>query len=490
VNAPRPIGWWARANLERVTHHDLIIIGSGSGNSIIDERMADWRVGLVEAGTFGGTCLNVGCIPTKMFVFPADVARHARDDAERLGVHAHVDGVDWPAIRDRIFGRIDAISAGGRRWRVEDNENVDVYETHVRLTGPRSLVTADGRELTADRLVIAAGSRATLPDVPGLRAAFADPALPVHTSDTIMRMAELPRRLIIIGGGYVAAEFAHVFSSFGTEVVIAARGTTLMSAFDTDVAARFTAHAHGQWDVRLEHDLRSVAARPDGVDVYGVNRATGEPVTLSGDAVLVATGRVPNTDGLDVAAAGFRTDADGFLLVDEFQRVLDADGPVDDVWALGDISSPYLLKHVANAEMRVVQHNLLNPSALQPSDHRFVPSAVFSHPQVATVGLTEAEAVAQGRDFVSVIQPYASIAYGWAMEEDGDTGGFCKLLADRDTGLLIGAHIIGYQAAVLLQPLVQAMSFGLPVKEMARGQYWPHPALTELLENALLALPL
>ncbi len=473
-----------------MTHHDLIIIGSGSGNSIVDERFADWSVGLVEGGTFGGTCLNVGCIPTKMFVYPADVARHVRGDAERLGVHAHVDGVDWPAIRDRIFTRIDAISDGGRRWRVEDSKNVDVYETHVRLTGPRSLVTADGRELTTDRLVIAAGSHATLPDVPGLRAAFADPTLPVHTSDTIMRLPELPRRLVIIGGGFVAAEFAHVFSSFGTEVVVATRGKTFLSAFDADVSARFTEHAAKQWDVRLEHDLGSVSARPDGVDVHGVNRVTGEAVTLSGDAVLIATGRVPNTEGLDVAAAGFQTDADGFLRVDEFQRVLGADGPVDGVWALGDISSPALLKHVANAEMRVVQHNLLNPSAFLPADHRFIPSAVFSHPQVSTVGLTEAEAVAQGRNFVSVIQPYASIAYGWAMEEDGDAGGFCKLLADPDTGLLIGAHIIGYQASVLLQPLIQAMSFGLPVKEMARGQYWIHPALPELLENALLALPL
>lgn len=473
-----------------MTHHDLIIIGSGSGNSIVDDRFADWSVGLVEGGTFGGTCLNVGCIPTKMFVYPADVARHVRSDAERLGVHAHVDGVDWPAIRDRIFTRIDAISAGGRRWRIEGNTNVDVYETHVRLTGPRSLVTADGRDLTTDRLVIAAGSRATLPDVPGLRAAFADPTLPVHTSDTIMRLAQLPRRLVVLGGGFVAAEFAHVFSSFGTEVVLVTRGAKLLRKFDADVSARFTEHGAKQWDVRLEHDLVSVDVRPEGVEVVSVNRVTGEEVSIAGDAILVATGRVPNTDGLDVDAAGFRTDTDGFLQVDEFQRVLGADGPVEDVWALGDISSPYLLKHVANAEMRVVQHNLLTTGALMPADHRFVPSAVFSHPQVSTVGLTEAEAVAQGRNFVSVIQPYASIAYGWAMEEDGDTGGFCKLLADPETGLLIGAHIIGYQASALLQPLIQAMSFGLPVKEMALGQYWIHPALSELLENALLSLPL
>ena len=473
-----------------MTHHDLVIVGSGSGNSIIDERFADWSVGLVEGGTFGGTCLNVGCIPTKMFVYPADIARGVRSDAARLGVDARIDGADWPGIRDRIFGRIDAISAGGRRWRVADNANVEVYETRVRLTGPRSLVTADGRELTADRLVLAAGSRATVPDIAGLADAVADPELPVHTSDTVMRVPSLPERVVIIGGGFVAAEFAHVFSALGSEVVIVNRSARLLRSFDADVSQRFTEQAADQWDVRLEHDLVAVAARPDGADVTIRDRSSGTDATLPADVVLVATGRVPNTDGLDVAAAGFDVDPGGFLEVDEYQRVLAAGEPVADVWALGDLSSPYLLKHVANHEMRVVQHNLLHPDSFHASDHRFVPSAVFSHPQVSTVGLTEAAAQEQGRRYVSTIQPYASIAYGWAMEEDGDTGGFCKLLADPDTGQLIGAHIIGYQASALLQPLIQAMSFGLPVADMARGQYWIHPALPELIENALLSLPL
>ncbi|WP_016933166.1 FAD-dependent oxidoreductase, partial [Rhodococcus sp. R1101] len=194
----------------------------------------------------------------------------------------------------------------------------------------------------------------------------------------------------------------------------------------------------------------------------------------------------PNGDLLDTAAAGIELDAQGRIVVDEFQRTSAAG-----VFALGDVSSPYQLKHVANHEARVVQHNLLrgawggDTAGLHRTDHRFVPSAVFTDPQIATVGLTEAEARDAGYDISVKIQDYGNVAYGWAME---DTEGFCKLIADRSTGLLLGAHIIGSQASTVIQPLIQAMSFGLPAREMATGQYWIHPALPELVENALLGL--
>jgi mycothione reductase len=196
----------------------------------------------------------------------------------------------------------------------------------------------------------------------------------------------------------------------------------------------------------------------------------------------VATGRRPNSDRLNLSAAGVETSADGRIVADEFQRTT-APG----VWALGDASSAARLKHVANHEARTVAHNLAHPDDLRASDHRFVPSAVFTHPQIASVGLTEQQAKADGRRYVSAVEHYSSTAYGWAME---DATSICKLLADPDTGQLLGAHILGEQASTLIQPLIQAMSFGLPARSMARGQYWIHPALSEVVENALLALPL
>ncbi|NKX51255.1 mycothione reductase, partial [Arthrobacter deserti] len=180
---------------------------------------------------------------------------------------------------------------------------------------------------------------------------------------------------------------------------------------------------------------------------------------------------------------------DGRLAVDGYQRVLAGGRPADGVWALGDISNSFQLKHVANHEARVVAHNLEHPEDLRRSDHRFVPTAVFTRPQVASVGLTEQEAraaaAAGGPAIATAVQEYASTAYGWAM---GDREGFVKLGAEKASGRLLGAHIMGHEAAVLIQPLIQAMTFGLDVRTMARGQYWIHPALAEVVENALLSL--
>jgi mycothione reductase len=462
-----------------VRNFDLVIIGTGSGNSILDPRFRDWNVAVVEKGTFGGTCLNVGCIPTKMFVHTADLAATPALSA-RLGVDSTLDGVRWTEIRDRIFGRIDPIAAGGREYRMHhaDNANVTVYEGLGKFTSPKVLEIAlnDGtiETITAEKFVLASGSRVTIPDVPGL----ADAGF--HTSDTIMRLDSLPRKLTILGSGFVAAEFAHVFSSYGVDVTVIARSGALLRGEDEDISARFTSLASAKWDVRLERKTVRAERLGNGVRLH-LEGPDGAEVVDS-DVLLVAIGRQPNTDLLDATAGGLATAPSGHLVVDEYQRT-----SVDGVYALGDISSPYELKHVANHEARIVQNNLLNPSSPQASDHRFVPHAVFTSPQIASVGLTEREASASGQRYVVASQDYAGIAYGWAME---DTTGFVKLLADPATGQLIGAHILGPQAASVIQPLIQAMSFGLNAHDMARGQYWIHPAMPEVVENALLKLVL
>jgi mycothione reductase len=458
---------------------DLVIIGTGSGNSILDPRFKDWNVAVVEKGTFGGTCLNVGCIPTKMFVHTADLAATPGLSA-RLGVDETLDGVRWTEIRDRIFGRIDPIAAGGREYRMHhaDNANVTVYEGLGKFTSPKVLEIAldDGttETITAEKFVIASGGRVTIPDVPGLA------EVDFHTSDTIMRLDALPRKLTILGSGFVAAEFAHVFSSYGVEVTVIARSGALLRGEDEDISGRFTSLASAKWDVRL--DRKTVRAEQVGSGIRLHLEGPHGAEAVDSDVLLVATGRQPNSDLLDAAAGGLATAPSGHLVVDEYQRT-----SVEGVYALGDISSPYELKHVANHESRIVQRNLLNPTDLQAADHRFVPHAVFTSPQIASVGLTEREASASGQRYVVASQDYAGIAYGWAME---DTTGFVKLLANPETGQLIGAHIIGPQAASVIQPLIQAMSFGLGAHEMARGQYWIHPAMPEVVENALLKLVL
>jgi mycothione reductase len=456
-----------------VTHYDLAIIGTGSGNSLIDERYDDKRVAILEEGTFGGTCLNVGCIPTKMYVYAAEVARTIRN-AGKYGVDASIDGVRWSDIVDRVFGRIDPIAAGGERYRREDCDNVTVYSGHARFVGERTIDTGTGETITADQVVVAAGSRAAVPRL------VLDSGVRYHTSDDIMRLPKLPESLVILGTGFIAMEFAHVFSALGTRVSVIARSGALLRHLDTDVSERFTTLAREKWDVHLSNPARVFRSVGDGVEVE-----LADGTVVAGNALLVATGRDPNGDLLDASKAGIDLDDEGRIVVDEFQRTT-ARG----VFALGDVSSSYQLKHVANHEARVVQHNLLldawsGTSELRRSDHRFVPSAVFTDPQIATVGLTEEQARAAGYDVSVKVQNYGDVAYGWAME---DTEGFCKLIADRSTGLLLGAHIIGAQASTVIQPLIQAMSFGLTAEEMANGQYWIHPALPELVENALLGL--
>ncbi|MGM1064359.1 mycothione reductase [Saccharothrix sp. Mg75] len=454
-------------------HFDLVIIGTGSGNSIADERFAGWNIAIVEKGVFGGTCLNVGCIPTKMFVHTADVAGAPASGA-RLGVDAHLDGVRWTDVRDRIFGRIDPIAEGGRRWRAEENANVTVFAGTARFTGPKTLDTGTGETITADRFVIAAGSRPVVPDVADIE------SVGYHTSDTVMRLDALPARMTILGSGFIAAEFAHVFSSFGVRVTIVGRSDLLLRHEDQEVARRFTRIAAEKWDVRLRRKAVR-AERVDGVVRLHLEGPDGAEVVES-EELLVAVGRTPNSDLLDLAATGVEVRPDGRVVVDEHQRT-----SVEGVYALGDISSDHQLKHVANHEARVVQHNLLHPDEPIASDHRYVPSAVFSSPQIASVGLTEEQAAERGLRYVVGSQAYASIAYGWAME---DTTGFAKVLADPATGEILGAHVIGPQAPTVIQPVIQAMSFGLDAGTMARGQYWIHPAMPEVIENALLNLPL
>ncbi|MDI3314348.1 MAG: mycothione reductase [Mycobacterium sp.] len=455
--------------------YDLAIIGTGSGNSILDERYAGKRVAICEAGAFGGTCLNVGCIPTKMFVYAAEVANAVRG-ASRYGIDANIERVRWDDIVSRIFGRIDPIAISGEDYR-RSSPNIDVYGHHTRF-GP---VGADGRyllrtdagdEFTAEQVVIAAGSRPVIPQ------AILASGVDYHTSDTIMRIPELPEHLAIVGGGFVAAEFAHIFSALGVRITLVIRGGMLLRHCDDTISERFTRMAATKWELRSHRTV--VGARRDG---SGITLSLDDGSEANADMLLVATGRVANADVLNAEQAGIDIH-DGRVVVDKYQRT-SARG----VFALGDVSSPYQLKHVANHEARVVQHNLLcdwdDTDSMVATDHRHVPSAVFTDPPIATVGLTENQAVASGFDVSVGIQEYADVAYGWAME---DTTGIAKVIADRVSGRLLGAHIMGHQASSIIQPLIGAMSFGLTAAQMARGQYWIHPALPEVVENALLNL--
>lgn len=449
---------------------------------MISPEWSDKSIAIIEEGVFGGTCLNRGCIPTKMYVYPATLARSAAEDGERLGVKTHYDGVKWHELRDRVFSRIDAISSGGREYRAEKQDHVTLIQEHAEFIAARTLRTSSGREIHGEQIVIAAGSSPDMPPVPGID-------LPgVHTSDTIMRVESLPQSLLIVGGGVIAAEFASIFSGLGSAVTQIARSSHLLRSMDAMISERFTASARERWTLYTDSELSALEAAPGSTLRATFTDAEDREHTRHFDTVLIAIGRTANTAGLNVAEVGFDTTKSGILAVDEYQRVLSDGKPVDGVWALGDISNDYQLKHVANHESRIVAHNLTHPDDLVAANHFAVPAAVFSAPQIATVGQTSAEArLEHGEDVVEYVQNLADVAYGWAMD---DHEGVLKVIADRSNNRLLGAHMMSAEASNLIQPLVQAMALHSDLRDVARGQYWIHPAIMEVVENAILGLGL
>ncbi|MGI9017073.1 MAG: mycothione reductase [Euzebya sp.] len=447
-------------------HFDLAILGTGSGNSIPTDAMQDWSIAIIEPDVFGGTCLNRGCIPSKMFVHAADVAQTIKT-AGTFGVRGTFEGADFPAIRDRVFGRIDPIAAGGESYR-RSQTNITVFDQPARFTGPRELLIGS-QSITADRIVLAAGSRPYIPAIEGIEQVGYD------TSDSIMRLDDLPARLTVIGGGAVAAEMAHIFDALGSSVTMILRSDRLLTGEEPEVGSALTDEFTRRGiDIRPMTKALTATRTDDGIEL-----TLTDDHKVTADVLLLATGRTSNGDHLDLAAGGITADAFNRPLVDEYMRT-----NVEGVWALGDLEAHHQdLKHIANAHAKAIRHNLVNPDRLIIPIVPNQPRATFTDPEVASVGLLEAEARAAGMSIRVGRRDYGGSAYGWALE---DTTSFAKVVIDDDTDLILGAHIIGPMASILIQPLIQAMTFGQTATQLATHVVWPHPALTEVVEQVLL----
>lgn len=447
--------------------YDLIIIGSGSGNSVVTPDHDQWKIAIVEKGVFGGTCLNRGCIPSKMLVHVADTVTQIAD-SHLLGINAQVNEVHWEDIRKRIFSRIDLIATGGKDYR-ENLPHVDVYNGQARFTGPNT-VDIDGTQIHGKQIVIATGATPHIPKIDGLETSG------FHTSDTIMRIDTIPERLTIIGGGYIACEMAHIFSGLGADVTMVVRGAKLLRFEDREISKRFTDIFGHKVTLHLSATVEKMSRDEIG-NLNLLCHSNNKFFNFESDEVLIATGRTPSTSGMDLESAGIDIQG-GYIVTNEYMRTT-----LPHVWALGDVTNPNQLKHTANAEARAVSNNLTFPDRLTAVDLDPIPHAVFTNPQVASVGSTEQELQALNADYIVAIQEYSGIAYGWALE---DSSSFCKLIADPHTGYLLGAHIVGPQASTLIHQLIQGMKFNRTVHELASDFLYIHPALNEVIENALL----
>lgn len=442
--------------------YDWIVVGSGAANTVTETLVRQGqRVALVERGKFGGTCLTRGCIPTKVMVAAADAVEAARRCA-RIGVEGCTPRIDWATVSRRVWNRINQCNDLRRHY--EEMDGVDVYAGDGRFCGPRELCVtgSDGTRhvIRAPKLLLAVGGRSRIPnetEAPGL----ADVAY--WTSEDFFGECypyTLPERLIILGGGAIGTEFAHALAAAGVEVTLVHRSAHILSREEPEIAAAVQRGLEAAGVVVLTDQATVAVTETDGIKHLQIeDKQTGERRTIEAEALLVAAGIVPNTDTLGLEMAGVETDERGYILTNEFLETSAAG-----IYALGDVNGEAPLRHRANYEADILAHNLTHAD---PRDWRWarydvVPVAVFTAPEVARVGLTEAAARKSGMDLHIAYHRYADTAKGFALgiSEDSVDNGMIKLIADRKTDRLLGVSIVGPQATVLLQPFVNLMNVG------------------------------
>lgn len=440
---------------------DAIIIGSGQGGNPLAYGLADrgWKVALVEADQLGGTCINVGCTPTKTMVHSAQVAHYARN-AARWGVRAGETSVDLPAVVARKRQVVERFR-GGHERKVEERESLRLVRGRGRFVGPH-VVEVAGERLEGERIFINTGTRTDVPRVEGLD------RVPFLTNASIMELAEVPEHLIVLGGGYIGLEFGQMFRRFGSEVTVIHRADRLLTREDPDIADALKAALEVE-GIRFLLNADTTRVEEDGGRITLAVRAGDAESRLTGTHLLVATGRRPNTDDLGLEAAGVATDARGFVRVNER---LETSAP--GVWAIGDVKGGPAFTHISWNDYQVIWANLIEGKDATIRE-RPVPYAVFTDPQLGRVGMTEAEARATGKPLKLGTIPMGHVAR--AIERD-ETAGMMKLIVDAETDRILGAAILSTEGGELIQILGTLMLAGAPYT-LLKGAIYIHPTLAE-----------
>jgi dihydrolipoamide dehydrogenase len=386
----------------KIKEYDVIVIGSGSGDTIVDGATNHGlTVAWVDRGPLGGTCLNVGCIPSKILIFPADRAMEIRE-AGKLGIEAEISRIDFGAIMTRMR-RIVSNSQDETRDAINTAETLDFYEKEAHFTDSRTLQVGD-EMIGADHIFVASGARPLIPSIKGLE------GIGYLTNESVLDLRERPGSILIIGGGYIAAEFGHFFAAMGTDVTIVQRNQHLVPDEEQEISELLKRRMAGRMNIQTHTEIVEVERDGSGVSAIGQDVRTGEERTLSAERGLVAAGRRSNADLLQVKNAGIKTDEQGYIKVNEYLET-----NIDHIWALGDATGQHMFKHVANREAAVAWHNFAHDHKT-PMDYTAVPHAVFSRPQIAAVGLTEHRA-RERFDILVGQASYLDVAKGEAMME-------------------------------------------------------------------------
>ncbi len=444
---------------------DAIVIGAGSGLIISSELASKGqKVAIIDKGPFGGTCLNRGCIPSKMLIHSADVMDEI-NKAHVFGIKAKVEGIDWKNIINRVNKSVDTeakeIEQGNKQAK-----NITVFKGTAKFVGKKKLKI--GKEIiTSDKIFVCAGSRPFIPPIPGLD------KVKYITSDEALRLPKQPESIIIIGGGYIGAELAHFFGSLGTKVTIIQRSGWMLTNEDAEIAQAYTKIFEKKHKVLLNTNV--VRVFKEGKKTCVECETKGKKTIVTGEELLVATGRIPNSDILDVAKTGISTHKPGFITTNGYMET-----SVPGIWAIGDIAGVFMLKHSANLEAEYAVYNTLNPKAKQKVPYDVIPHAVFTSPQVAGVGMTEEQLKEKKLHYAKGYCKFIDTGYGKAIE---DNSGFVKVLADPKTKQILGCHIIGTDASTLIHEVIIAMTAKTGVNGIINAVH-VHPALPEVVQRA------
>jgi len=445
--------------------YDIIVIGSGAGLLIVERALSHGlSVALVDKGPLGGTCLNLGCIPSKMLLYPADRVIEI-GEAKKLGVTAEIRNVDFTTVMERmrktVKGGEDHIRKG-----IAFSDGMDFYEGEGHFVKDH-ILEIKGERIKGKKIFIVAGARPHIPHLSGIE------EVEVLTNESVLHLRERPQTMAIIGGGYIAAEYAHFFSAMGVKVVILQRNERLVPDEEKEISQLLKKEMAKRMEIYTSTKVSSVKKSGPGYTIIGREQTTGKEVKFTVEKIMVACGRESNADLLKVENTGIETDESNYIKINEYFET-----SKKNIWAFGDAIGKKMFRHVANSEAPIVWQNAIH-HAKDILDYRTAPHAVFSHPEIASVGLTEEEARKQYPIHALLVGKanYSDVARGEAMMEEES---FAKAVVEKKTEKILGFHIIGPCASILIQEVIFAMANDLDIWSLTKGMHI-HPALPEVI---------